>query len=135
MSMRIIFKVALAVFKNKKILQVRTKKQPEIFYTLGGKIEGAESDIDCIKREVREELGCDVDEKSLRYLNTFEDIAHGKRGMLNLKMYAGELKGEPKPSSEIVDIGWFDTNSPKIHLSEIAQRKIFPWLKAHKYIN
>ncbi|MBI2019027.1 NUDIX domain-containing protein [Candidatus Daviesbacteria bacterium] len=133
--MEIINKIGLAVFKDGKILQVRTSKQEEVFYTLGGKIEKGESDIDCIKREVLEEIGCEVDESSLRYLTTFEDIAHGGLAMLRLKMYEGQLKGVPKPKSEIVEIGYFDTNSDPKNLSIIAQRKIFPWLKKHGYIN
>ncbi|MBI3103762.1 NUDIX domain-containing protein [Candidatus Daviesbacteria bacterium] len=133
--MRIIKKVALAYFKDKKMLQVRTNKQDQVFYTLGGKIEKGESDIDCIKREIKEELGCEVDEKSLKYLATFEDVAHGDQGLLHLRMYEGKLVGEPKPASEVVEIGYFDTNSAPENLSVIAKRTIFPWLKMHGYIN
>ncbi len=131
--MRIINKVALAVFKDKRLLQVRTKKQPEVFYTLGGKIEEGETDLDCLRREVKEEIGCDV--TSVKFLHEFEDVAHGKKAILHLKMYEGKLKGEPKPSSEIVEIGWFDTSSAPENLSIIAKRTIFPWLKKHGYIN
>ncbi|MDP3733030.1 MAG: NUDIX domain-containing protein [Candidatus Daviesbacteria bacterium] len=133
--MKIINKVALAVFKDKKMLQVRTNKQEEVFYTLGGKIEAGESDMECLKREIKEELGCEVDEKSLKYLTHFEDVAHGEQAILHLKMYEGKLIGEPKPSSEIVETGWFDSNSDPKNLSIIARRTIFPWLKARGYIN
>lgn len=133
--MKVIKKVGLAYFKDKKMLQVRTKKQPLVFYTLGGKIEAGETEIDCIKREVKEELGCEVDEKSLKYLNTFEDVAHGEQAMLSVSMYKGEIIGEPKPSSEIVEIGYFDSNSNPENLSVIARRTIFPWLKKNGYIN
>ena len=129
-------KIALAVFKDKKMLQVRTHKQKEVFFTLGGKIEEGESEIECLKREVKEEVGCEVVESSLKYLTTFQDIAHGKEGeMVNIKVYEGKLIGDPKPQSEIVEIGWFDTKSDKKHISTIAQRTIYPWLKQHGYIN
>lgn len=134
--MKIINKAALAVFKDKKILFVRTNKQKDVFYTLGGKYLEGEGDIDCIKREVREELGCRVDESSIKFLQEFEDVAHGDEfAMLRLRLYEGKLMDEPKPSSEIVEIGWFDTNSDKKNLSVIAQRTIMPWLKEHGYIN
>lgn len=133
--MKIINKVALAVFKDKKMLQVRTKKQPEVFYTLGGKYEEGEDDIACLKREVKEELGCGIDEDSLKFLKEFKDVAHGGQDMLNVRMYKGKLIGEPKPSSEIVETGWFDSNSDPKKLSIIAQRTIFPWLKMHGFIN
>lgn len=134
--MIIIRKVALAVFKDKKLLQVRSGKQKSVFYTLGGKIREGESEIDCLKREVREEVGCEIDESSLNFLHEFEDVAHGKNeALVNIRMYEGRLIGEPKPLSEVAEIGYFGSNSPKIHLSEIARRKIFPWLKKHGYIN
>lgn len=127
-------KVALAYFKGKKMLQVRDNKQSSVFYTLGGKIEAGESDYECLKREVKEEIGCEVDQESIKFLKEFEDEAHGG-GILNVRLYEGKLIGEPKPSSEVVEIGWFDTKSDPEKLSVIAKRTIFPWLKVHGYIN
>lgn len=133
--MRIINKAALAVFKNKKVLMVRTHKQ-QVFYSLGGKNEEGESDIECLKREVREEIGCEVEESSLKFLTELEDVAHGKdEAMLHLKLYTGELIGKPKPSSEIVEIAYLDTVVDKKYLSTFAQRTLFPYLKVHGYIN
>ncbi len=131
--MRVINKVALAVFKDKKMLQVRTKDQEKVFYTLGGKIEAGESDIDCLNREVKEEINCEI--AAIKFLHEFEDVAHGEQAMLHLKMYEGELIGEPRPSSEIVEIGWFDSKSDPESMSIIAKRTIFPWLKKQGYIN
>ena len=134
--MKVIYKVALAVFNKKKILQVRTKRLDKVFFTLGGKIEEGESDMECLKREVREEVGCELDVSSLNFLQEFEDVAHGKNGdLVNIRMYQGKLIGEPKPSSEVVEIGYFDSNSDKKNLSAIAQRTIFPCLKKRGYIN
>lgn len=134
--MRIIQKVALAVFKDGKLLQVRSRKQEKVFFTLGGKIEKGESDIECLKREVKEEVGCELEESSLNFLQEFEDVAHGKDGgLVNIRLYEGKLIGVPKPSSEIAEIGYFDSSSDKKNLSTIAQRTIFPYLKAHGYIN
>ncbi|OGE26500.1 hypothetical protein A3C26_01840 [Candidatus Daviesbacteria bacterium RIFCSPHIGHO2_02_FULL_39_12] len=134
--MRIIRKVALAVFIDKKMLQVRSKEHPEVFFTLGGKIEAGEDDLACLKREVKEEIDCEIDKSSMKFLAEFEDVAHGKDSdLLNVRMYEGKLIGEPRPSSEIAEIGYFDTKSDKKHLSIIAQRTIFPWLKKHGYIN
>ncbi len=133
--MHVIQKVALAVFKEKKILLVRSSKKDEVFYSLGGKIKEGESDIECLKREVFEEVGCSIDEKSLKFLQQFEGPAHGGKSGLNVKLYGGQLIGEPKPSSEVFEIGYFDTNSPEKNLSEIARTQIFLWLKEKGYIN
>lgn len=134
--MGIIRKVALAVFKDKKMLQVRSAKHRNVFFTLGGKPEKGETEIEALKREVKEEVGCDIAENSIRFLIEFEDIAHGKdEANVNIRMYVGNLIGEPKPSSEIAEIGWLDSSSDKKNLSVIAQRTIFPWLKKRGYIN
>lgn len=134
--MQVIQKVALAVFKDKKLLQVRTKNQTDVFFTLGGKVESGESEIDCLKREVKEEIGCDLDESTIKFLAEFEDVAHGKeQTLVNIRMYTASLIGIPKPSEEVVEIGYFDTNSDKDNLSIIAQRIILPWLKGHGYID
>ena len=132
--MKVIYKVALAYFKDKKIMQVRTSNQNHVFYMLGGKYKKEESDIDCLKREIKEEIGCEVDEKTLKFLKEFEDVAHGEQAMLNVRLYTGKLIGEPKPLSEIVEIGYFNTQSDPKNLSVIAKRTIFPWLKTHGYI-
>ncbi len=116
------------------MLQVRDNKQINVFYTLGGKIEKGEDDIACLKREVREEIGCEVDEKSLKFLKEFKGEGHNGE-VLNIRLYKGKLIGEPKPSSEIVEIGYFDTNSDPKNLSEIAKKQIFPFLKMHGFIN
>ena len=133
--MRTIKKAALAVFKDGKILLVRSSKETEIFYTLGGKIKEKESDIGCLKREIFEELRCSIDEQSLQFLHEFLGPAHGyENSLLNIRLYQGKLKGEPKVSSEVFEIGYFDS-SDKNHLSEIAQNQIFPWLKKNGFIN
>lgn len=134
--MQIIRKAALAVFKDRKILLVRSSKKDEVFYSLGGKLKSGETDLDSLKREVFEEVSCVIDEKSLKFLHEFEGPAHGPgNSILNVRLYEGELLGTPKPSSEVFEIGYFDSKSPKKHISEIAQTKIFPWLKINGYIN
>ena len=133
--MQIIRKVALGVFQGKKIMFVRSRSQENVFYTLGGKLEVGESDIQCLKREIKEEIGCEIEDSSIKFLHEFEDVAHGKEGLLNIRMYTGNLIGEPKPSAEVEEIGYFDSSSDKKNLSLIAQRTIFPWLKKHNFIN
>ena len=102
---------------------------------MGGKIEEGEDDLACLTREVKEEIGCGIGQSSIKFLHEFEDAAHGKQAMVNIRMYEGKLAGEPKPSSEIAEIGYFDSKSDPKNLSLIAQRTIFPWLKKQGYIN
>ncbi|OGK18048.1 hypothetical protein A3G67_04740 [Candidatus Roizmanbacteria bacterium RIFCSPLOWO2_12_FULL_40_12] len=131
---KIIYKVGLAHFKDGKILMTRSIGK-DVFYCAGGKFEEGESDIACLKREVKEELGVELDDASIKFLKTFEDVAHGKVDMrVNIKMYSANLLSEPKPSQEIEEIRYLDsTAEPKI-LAPI-DIQIFAWLKENNFID
>lgn len=133
---KIIRKISLAVFKDKKLLVGRSEDQQEVFYAVGGTVEEGESDIECLLREIKEELAAEIDKDSIEFLEEFEDIAHGRENtFVNIRMYTGRLLNEPKPSSEVVELAYFDTSVDPKHLSQIAKTKIFPWLKEKGYIN
>ncbi len=130
----IIRKVSLAVFKDKKLLCVRSFGK-EVFYCLGGKVEGGETDQDALKREIKEEVGCEM-EDDIKLLETFEDWADGRENTkVQIKLYEGKLFGEPKPSSEIEEIDYFDSKTDSNKLSAIAINQMFPWLKENGYIS
>ncbi len=134
-KVKLIKKVALAVFKDKKLLCVRSHKNAEVFYCLGGTVEERESDEEALRREVREEVGCEIGEK-VESLETFEDWAHGRDNTkVQIKLYQGELRGEPQPSSEIAEIDYLDSTSDPKKLSDIAINQMFPWLKSKGFIN
>lgn len=133
---RVIHKVGLAVFQDGKILMTRDNKNEEVFLFIGGSIEDGENDIDCVKRETQEELGTAVIPDTLEYLGEFSAPAHGKENtVVEIRLYRGELLGEPHPSSEVVELQYFDSSVDPKHLSEIAINHIFPWLKEHKLIS
>lgn len=130
----IIRKTALAVFKDKKILMVRTGKNAEVFYTLGGKVEPGESDVACLCREVQEEANAVIKDGSLQFLHEFEAPAYGRENTLvNIRLYQGELAQPPQPSSEVVEIRYFDTSVDARHVTPMTQ-EIFAWLQQHGYI-
>ena len=133
---QIIRKVALAYFEDGKMMQVRDEKSTEVFIAPGGKIEKEESDIDCLKREVKEELSAELDPDSISFLHEFTGPAHGKPGVkLNIRFYTARIIGAPKPAQEVVEIKFFDSKSDPKHLSEIARTQFFPWFKDHGYID
>jgi 8-oxo-dGTP diphosphatase len=133
--MTTIQKIALAVFKNKKVMMLRSARNNEVFYTLGGKVEPAEADIDCIKREVKEEINCEIDSKSITFLHEFQAPAHGKENvMLHLRLYKGTIIGEPSPTNEIAQIEYFDSSVNPKHLTQTG-KEIFQWLKEKEYID
>jgi 8-oxo-dGTP diphosphatase len=133
---RTIKKAALAHFKDGQVLFVRDNKNEDVFIFPGGKIEEGETDEQCVVRECREEMSVEVDPASVKYLHKFLGPAHGKPGvMLDIRLYTAEFLGEPQPSQEIVELGYFDTQSDSKHISEIGATQIMPWLKTNGYIN
>jgi NADH pyrophosphatase NudC (nudix superfamily) len=132
---KFIYKTALAVFKDKKMIMVRNNRNDEVFFTLGGKIEPGESEIDSLHREIKEEVNAEIKQGSVKLLHEFEAPAFGMDNtIINIKLYSGELVGEPTPSSEIVEIQYFDTTTDTKHLTALTI-DVFAWLKAYDYIN
>ncbi len=125
-----IHKFGLAVIENNRLLLC----QPYAFEDLilpGGMKEGAETHIENLTREIREELGEDavLDETSLRYLGRFEDIAAGRtKRLVEIDLYSGKISGALKPSSEIKSLHWFAAFDDKNRLSPIIKNQILPFL-------
>jgi 8-oxo-dGTP diphosphatase len=134
-SPKIIRAACLAVFKNKKILMAKGDDE-EVFYFVGGGLEEGETDIDCLIREVKEEIDCDLEFDSITFLAEFEDLAHGKENtIVQLPFYTAKFIGEPKASREVEEIKYLDSSvDPKL-FSKIANDKVYPWLKEHGHIN
>jgi 8-oxo-dGTP pyrophosphatase MutT (NUDIX family) len=132
---KIIRKVGLAVIQDRKVLLARSAKNTDAFYTLGGKIEPGENDIDCIVREVAEEASTTVDADSLQFLAEFQNLAHGKTDtFVNIRLYKGKLMGEPVPSAEVAELKYFDSTIDQKHLTPISE-DIINFLKHEQYID
>src|SRR5687767_2929343 len=73
----------------------------------GGQIEEGESDVECLQREIKEELDCGLDLESLEYIGHYEDVAAGHPDKtVSIKLYQGRVLGTPEPSSEIKYFHW-----------------------------
>lgn len=69
-----------------------------MFKFLGGKPEGQESDIECVKREVKEEIDVNVIEGSIKYSSSFENIAYNKKNTkVNIRLYTCNISRIPVP--------------------------------------
>lgn len=131
----VIRKISLAYFKNKKLLAVREHDE-DVFYSVGGRVEADESDIDCLIREVREEINVDLVKNSIKFLHEFEyPQAKETDATLNIKLYQADIIGTPRIGAEIAEIEYIDSRTDPKKLTPMGNMKMMPWLKEHGYIN
>lgn len=115
----IVVKAMLIVRNNGKLLFSRgydTVKKQAFLRPLGGRIEFDEKGEETIRREMQEELGCDV--YDVRFLSVLENLFtyNGKQGHEIVLMYEGKLADESlykreqftfKEGDRKVEAGWF----------------------------
>lgn len=96
------------------------------FIMPGGQLEEGESDLDCLSREIEEELAVELDRKELEYVGEYIDVAAGDETKnVSIRLYKGNVIGIPRPSQEIVELHWIGKDgSPR--LSSIIRNKILP---------
>lgn len=101
-------KIALLYIKDGKVLSSRSFNKDK-YYFPGGKREGNESDLETLKREIKEELSVDIIESTASLYGIFEAQAHGKAEGVVVRMscYTAEFTGELKPANEIEELIWF----------------------------
>jgi 8-oxo-dGTP pyrophosphatase MutT (NUDIX family) len=89
----------------------------------GGKPEPHESDEDCLRREIREELsGTQI--KNIRPYRVFEGQSPHKQDQVEVHYYFMDIEGElGRPSGEIDDAVWADRQD-SFAVSEAAQKAI-----------
>jgi len=99
-------KAGALIFRDKKFLIVKPHGKP-FYINPGGKYGEGESAVDCLRRELKEELGIEM--ISCKHYKTYEieKAAHSNLP-LSLELYIVEIKGEMKPSSEIEKLAWLN---------------------------
>ncbi len=103
-------KIAFLYLKDKKLLSTRSKGK-DAYYIPGGKREGAESDLETLVREIKEELTVDIIADTAKLYGVFEAQAHGKAEGVVVRMtcYFAEFTGEIAADNEIEELRWLTT--------------------------
>lgn len=97
--------IIVAVVRNGKILLAQSSRFPTAFYSvLAGFVEPGETFEECVHREIREEVGVEVE--NLRYFGSQPwPFPHSLMVGFTASFSGGDLVLEEK---EIVRAGWFD---------------------------
>jgi 8-oxo-dGTP diphosphatase len=126
-------KVGLLAMRDGKILLCRKKRTTSLLILPGGCREPGESAIDCLTRELREELG-DVVVSAPELVGVYTDRAAGPETVppktVRIELYRGELIGEPVARSEIAELVWFGERDDRFQLAPSIANKILPDLLA-----
>jgi 8-oxo-dGTP pyrophosphatase MutT (NUDIX family) len=86
---------------------VRTRDRSK-FYLPGGKREQGESDVAALCREVREELGVELDPMSFTLFGVLDELADGHTDgrRVHMTAYTARYRGELRPGREIAELAW-----------------------------
>ena len=116
---------ALPVDDDGRVLLARRAEEPGVgaWDVIGGFIEEFEQPLDALRRELREELGVEVE--PLEFVVAVSD-RYGEDGAatLNLCWTARIVSGEPQPSTELAEIRWFAPD-------ELPSREEFAFPNCH----
>lgn len=85
-----------------------TARGRDVIYLPGGKIDAGESPREAVIREVREELGAEIDPETLEPYRELALQAHGEPEgrLVEMSVFRAELLDEPVASAEISALHW-----------------------------
>jgi 8-oxo-dGTP diphosphatase len=127
-------KVGLLAIRDGKVLLCRKRHTTSLLILPGGCRESGESALECLRRELREELGS-VEIESAVHIGTYSDRAAGDPSKtVRIELYRGELAGEPAPHSEIAELVWFGEHDDWSDLAPSMVNQILPDLIARRIL-
>jgi 8-oxo-dGTP diphosphatase len=119
--------VAAAVLDPRGLLLVSKRSAPQVYFLPGGKLEDGESALDCLRRELREELGVGIARAEpfgeVRAPAALEDR------QLHMRVFLAALDGEPSPASEIASMTWW-RDGRELELAPAVGDWLIPRLRA-----
>ena len=117
--------IGAAVVGPRGLLLVAKRAAPDIYYLPGGKPEADEAPLDCLRREVREELGVEIDAAE-----PFTEV-HAPAALEGVEMWMSvfltRLGGDPVPAAEITAVRWWPEAS--VRLAPAVRDHVIPRLR------
>jgi ADP-ribose pyrophosphatase YjhB (NUDIX family) len=128
-------KCRAVILHEGRLLAVKHPENTSVAILPGGILEHGEDPKECMKREIKEELGVDAEIGRLLYINTFtrkKDNIHFVEfffEILNTKDFLEKPLVEPSHAHEIADVVWLnredcDTLVPKNFAEEFKNNRV-----------
>lgn len=128
-------KIGLLVRRDDRILLCRKSRGTSLLILPGGCLEKGETADQCLRREVREELG-EVELNDVLYIGTYRDQAAGDLSKtVQITLYEGEIRGRPEARSEIAELVWYGPEEDRSQLSPSIVNKILPDLVQRGFLS
>ncbi len=127
-----IHKAGAIIVRDRKLLLTRAKGK-EFFIAPGGKLEKNETPIQCLKRELMEEIDISFEDSDIEEFGTFYAPAvYDKTKNLRMDVFlVKNWQGEIEPSNEVEEIIWINSKiSPNIKIGSIFEHEVVPRLKS-----
>jgi 8-oxo-dGTP diphosphatase len=118
--------IAAAVLGSRGLLLVSKRAAPDVFFLPGGKPEAGEPALDCLGRELREELGV-----SIAAAEPFAEVRApaALEGVdMWMSVFVCRLAGVPAPAAEIAAMRWWP-EWPALGLAPAVRDCVIPRLR------
>ena len=117
--------IGAAVVEPRGLLLVSKRAAPDVYYLPGGKPEADEAPLDCLERELAEELGVGIERAE-----PFAEV-HAPAALEGVEMWMSvfltQLDGTPEPAAEIAGLRWWPETP--VRLAPAVRDEVIPRLR------
>ncbi|MDO8537508.1 MAG: NUDIX domain-containing protein [archaeon] len=121
-------RIVAIIIQNNSILFVKGSDKYKELWSPGGKPENNETDIECLKRELHEELSVKL--VSAKFFKEYiVQSPYATDVMTKSRAYLVDISGKPTPGKEIQSFVWItkkEYEQKKYSLLNVEQNKIIP---------
>jgi 8-oxo-dGTP diphosphatase len=118
--------IGAAVLGSRGLLLVSKRAAPDVFYLPGGKPDPGEAPLDCLRRELREELGVGIG--STRPFAEVRAPAALEGVPMWMSVFLTRLDGVPAPAAEIAALRWWP-HEARLGLAPAVRDCVIPRLR------